>query len=502
MAIRKTISSNETGLAYAEEQSIGVLPVSPTWKTLEPNEYSDFGGSYELLARNPINSSRQRKKGKLVSLEASGGFNQDFTLFNSPELLQGFMFADWRQKPTVAVTSVSTDEYNVADNTGFAAGHLVLASGFDTPGNNGLKLVTGLDTGVIEVDDATAGSETGTLEVVGFQAPSDDFAIAVSGGVVTLTSATVDLRDLGLTGGEWIFIGGDSAATRFDKVGNNGFKRIRQIEENSMVIDQSDTTMEADAGTGKTIQIFIGRFLKNETGTNIKRRTYHLERTLGAPDDAQPSQVQAEYLIGAVPNEVTLNIETADKITIDFGFLATDAMTRSASDGLLTGTRPALLDADAFNTSSDVASMRISIVNPANNSPSPLFGYVDSMSITINNNASLNRAVGVLGAFEVSVGTFEVSAETNAYFDTVAAVEAVRQNRDVQLYAAFAFDNQGFVLDIPLIAPAGGRPEVAQDEPIMIPLEANAATAAKLHGDLDHTLSWTFFYYLPNIANP
>src|SRR5690606_41662996 len=100
MAIRNKIDSNETSLAIAKEVigTPGVLPSTPEWHSMEPNEYDDFGGELTLLARRPINSSRQRKKGAIVDLEASGGFNQDFTNENSQMLTSGVMYANFREK--------------------------------------------------------------------------------------------------------------------------------------------------------------------------------------------------------------------------------------------------------------------------------------------------------------------------------------------------------------------------------------------------------------------
>ena len=54
---------------------------------------------------------------------------------------------------------------------------------------------------------------------------------------------------------------------------------------------------------------------------------------------------------------------------------------------------------------------------------------------------------------------------------------------------------------MPMIALGDARLEVEQDEPINLPLDMQAATAAKVDASMDYTLSWTFFDYLPNSAD-
>lgn len=502
MVARKKIDSNETELAYAEEETLGVLPVTPVWVPQEPNSYDDLGGELTLLARNPINSSRQRKKGAITDLDASGGYNQDFTLSNTPDLLQGVMFADYRRKLNAAVTAVTGTGYTVADETGFVAGQLVMASGFAETGNNGLKSVSGTSAGEVTVAGLTvegsppAGAK---IEVVGVVCGAGTLDVDASGTWPRLTSTGVDFTDYNIIPGEWIFIGGDAVGTFFSNAANNGFKRVRAVAAGYIEIDQSEAAMVTEASTTETIAVYLGRVLKNETGDLIKRRSYQLERKLGAPDTAS-SNVQSEYLIGAVPGEFSMVIEQADKINCDISFVAIDNEQRTATDGLKPGTRAVTTELDAFNTSSDFANMRLSIHTPGNEAPGALFGYLTELTLSVNNNLSVNKAVAVLGGFDITAGTFEVMAEATAYFSTVEAVAAVRNNENVQLFAALAKENAGFVVDVPLIALGNARLNVEQDEPITLPLTMDAATASKLNPETDYTLLWVFFDYLPNRA--
>lgn len=502
MVARKKIDSNETELAYAEEASLGVLPVTPVWVPQEPNSYDDLGGELTLLARNPINSSRQRKKGAITDLDASGGYNQDFTLSNTPDLLQGVMFADYRRKLNAAVSAVTGTGYTVADETGFVAGQFVFASGFAETGNNGLKAVTGTSSGEVTVAGLTAeGSPPAgaKIEVVGVVGGAGTLDVDASGTWPRITSSGIDFTDYNIIPGEWVYVGGDAVGTAFATEANNGFKRVRAVTSAYIEIDQSEAAMVTEASTTETVYVFLGRVLKNETGSLIKRRSYQIERKLGAPDTAS-SNVQSEYLVGAIPGEFSMMIEQADKINCDISFVAIDNEQRTAATGLKSGTRAVAEERDAFNTSSDFANMRLSIHTPGNEAPGELFGYLTELTLSINNNLSVNKAVAVLGGFDITAGTFEVMAEATAYFSTVEAVAAVRNNENVQLFAAVAKENAGFAVDLPLIALGNARLNVEQDEPITLPLTMDAATAAKLNPNTDYTLLWVFFDYLPNRA--
>lgn len=502
------IDSNVTGLTFAEESAVlGVLPGSPVWYTLEPNGYDDFGGSVATVARNPINAGRQRKKGVVTDLDAAGGFSSDLTQTNLKRLMQGFMFADIREKATttpmngaaIAITNVdgTGEDYEAASGLdAFTPGELVYAFGFAEAANNGLKTVATAAAASLAVNedlvDEAAPPATAGIKAVGVQGAAGDIDVDAAGSLPALTSTILDFTTLGLIPGEWIYIGGDSATLAFVGAENNGFARVNSIAANRLEFDKTDATMTTEASTTETIQLFFGEVLKNESDpANQVRRSYQLERQLGNDGNG----TQSEYLVGAVPGEFTLNVQQADKITIDLSFVAIDAEQRTGLTGIKSGSRPTLEEAPAFNTSSDFSRVKLSLVSDADSNPSPLFAFVTDFTLAINNNVSPNKAVGVLGAFDVTAGTFEVGGAITAYFADTVATQAVRNNSDVTQDFVIAKDNAGILFDVGLIALGDGRANVEQDQAITLPLEVAAAV-----NKFDHTLLVQFFDYLPTAA--
>jgi hypothetical protein len=525
MAKINKIDSNITGVRICEETSLGILPAaaSQTWYPFEPNSYKDFGGQIKTVARNPINSSRQRKKGVVVDQDAGGGIVSDLTQTNLQRSLQGFFFADVREKPdtkpmnsaAIVITGVTSgpNTYTAAAGlTIFKVGHLLLASGFANAANNGLKRVTAVAAGAVTVNEATTveGGGSGRLTAVGFQFNAGDATLTQTGGNLPIFGTTTqDLTVLGLTPGEFVFVGGDLAAEKYATAADNGFARIRSVATNAITFDKTAGTIVTDTGAAKTIRIFFGRLLKNELGTLVKRRTYTMERTLGYNDDTDITKQQAEYLPGSVANQLTFNVPTGDKVTAELSYQSLRDYTMdenvTGANTLLSkvagASAPALVEADAFNTSSDVSRIKMSLVSSSVSCPTPLFAFVQEAKITIDNHASGNKAIGVVGSFEVSVGQFEVGGSLTAYFADVAAVNAVNNNSDITLDMQFVKANAGISIDMPLITLGNGRPDVQQDQAITLPLDQMAATGAKVSTNLDYTLSMVFYDYLPALAD-
>ncbi len=508
MAQVNKIDSNVTGLRIAEEETPGVLPTTPDWIPHEPNSYADFGGEITTIARNPINPDRQRKKGVVTDLNAVGGFQSDLTQTNMQSILQGYLLADLRPKGEEIVTGVvTTDTYEMADTTGFVVGYLVEGQNFDDAANNVLGEITAVvpATSVtvdqLLVNDAAPAADA-RLVVVGVAGAAGDIDVDAAGTLPTLTSTVLDFTTLGLIPGEWIHVGGDAALSFFPtNAENNGFKRIRSIEATILTFDKSDSAMITEASAADVIRLFFGRVLKNETGTLIVKRTYQQERTLGAPDDTLPAEIQAEYVEGGAPSEFTINLASADKVTVDLNFLGEDHTQVDGPTALKTGNRPDVEEADAFNTSSDFSRIRMAEIVAGEEAPTPLFAFAQELTLIINNNVQQNKALGVLGSCGTTFGTFEVGGSLTAYFSNISAIQAVRNNADITLDFILVKANSGIVVDVPLITLGDGKANVEQDQPILLPLTSEAATAAKIDTALNHTLLMVFFDYLPDLAD-
>jgi hypothetical protein len=625
----RKIDSNSTGLAFAET-ICGRLPTLeddgylPVWYEREPNEYDDFGGEIATMARTPINASRQRKKGVTVDFDAMAGWNEDWTQNNMNRLLQGFMFSEAREKATtfpingeavdvLAAVAVGNG-YNLSGGASkFRENQLVKVSGFVSPNNNGLKIVTGVAGNTVSVAGNAITNEDGTekvkIEAVGYQFEAGEIALIMLGGiplmnytggvataadgtvtfsdvgedgdtitvgdvvytlaaapvigsydvpiggtaaataanlvaaimgnivgmsahpqvtasaagaVVTVTAkiagasgngielaeasadaavssatltdgAGVSLLELGLIPGEWIYLGGDSATTRLTDA-LTGFARIGTIDDQNITFDKTTFAPVANAGAGKTVQLFTGFVIKNEKEPErIVTHYYEFERTLGKDADG----IQAEYVTAAVANELTLNIPVSDKLNVDIGYVGRDVEQRTGAEGRKLGPKAVALGESAINTSSNVVRMRMAVIDPATSRPSALFAYITEGSLTINNSVEGVKAIGTLGNIDVSTGDFEVGGELTALFQTVNATKAVRNNADVTLDFIVAANNSGFVFDIPLLSLGGGRPEIESGEPVTVSLETFGAENPN-----GYTLLYTNFPYLPTFAHP
>lgn len=514
---KRQISSNVVGLSYAREKELGVLhsttatppdAIDPTWYELEPNGYNDFGVEIETVARDPINSSRQNKKGVVVDANADGGFTHDLQQRNLQRLMQGFMFADMRELGTTlrvsdgvntAYTVTATGLATTGDfTTRFSVGDIVKGNRHTNVANDAVGVVTAVTAGVLTLNTTDLVAEAppayANYEVVGKETTDDQLGLTVGVADYRLEAdAAFDLTSLGLNVGQWIGVD-------FGE-GNRGFAKIQSISAATIVLKEPTWQSAASlprsgdpAGTGAKVSLWYGPVIRNEKDlSKIICRSWQIERTLGNDENG----VQSEYLIGAIANEFNMSLETASKIETEMNFVALDAEYRNGNEGLKNGTRIPVLIEDVFNTTSNVVQIRLFVHDDSLAQANSLFGYVNEAAINVTNGAEGLKAIGVFGSFDVKTENFTVSGDLDVYFSTVAAVQAVRNNADVAMNVIMAKDNAGMVFDIPLLSLGGGRVNVEKDEPIMLPLSHSAA-----ENQDGYTMMISYFNYLPDYFMP
>lgn len=502
------LDSNATGLRYTVEKCPGELEATPVWFAAEPNSYSDFGAKLTTQTRNVISESSQLQKGVVTDLEASCGFNQDLTHDNFQRLSLGFFRTNGRTKPgsarpdmaQIQVRTVTATEITFSGTVaGFKVGHLIhvedganddrgpfVVTGVATTGGNTVLTTVGLNA-------VSNPASTARVSAVGFFLAKGTAALNYNTennqSQVFKKSGTDDYTQLGLSEGEWVYVGGDNANNRFNAY---GFARIGKIFDNALRFDKISWTKTVQDDTtiaDKTIYIFWSDFIVNEKNpTKVVKRTYQFERALGKDADGS----MYEYIVGAVPNEAKIAIAQADKVNIDMSFSAQDAEYVNGKQTRKPGYSGVIKAGDTYNTSSDMTRIKLALVDNKTDDIKPLFAFATTLDISIKNNTSPAKAIGKIGAIDSVYGSFEVGGSGTFYFADVEATRAVRNNATVSLDIIMAKAQKGVVIDIPELTLGDGKITIEKDQPITVPLEFNA-----FESRFGSTASISFFRFLP-----
>lgn len=511
MAVRPKIPSNETNLAIAKESStLGALPGSPIWYRLWPTGYpNDFGADYVRRAQEPIHPSQERYKGENVDRNIKAGYTADFSPASHFPIFDGLLYCAPSNYSIVTVDSIASNVISVTGSTsGFAVGDIIVLENMTDPANERLALIIAsivANTSITVISGATdeTSPANATASLAGHQFSVGDVEVDASGDLPVLISGGTAFNTLGLTPGQWIYLGGDVATSFFSTGANNGFKRIRRLVANDTIeLDKSVASMVTESGAAVALSVFYGPVFKNEQQADQVRSTYQIERNLSYINTSNPTDWQAEVVKGAVVDEFKVNINANDAITVDTTFVAIDAENIEAGDTLPTesGTVVELELNRFYNASYDVKRMMLAPCSDTAETPTSVFGYVMSGDITVNNQHSVNKAVGVFGGFDITRGTLMVSGNLDVYFVTVAAKDAIKNNLDYTLDMIFAKENRGIAFDMPLVGLGDGKVAVELNQAMKIPVTFDATNGYRANANLDHTLLISVFPYLPDAA--
>lgn len=472
--------TNNAQLNFSVETTLGTQPTSG-WKVLEPTTIGKYGPSLKSISREPISRSRQRRKGSIVDLDSSVEFELDTTYDHVKLLVEGLLFASAKSTTTLTITAVTSTGYTVAAGGDIADDILFFVRGLTTPANNGLKVSAGTSTAteVKATGTVAEAAPTGArLEICGVKGATADLTITAGGNLAsTILNFTTHAAFTNLTVGQFIFIGNGVAATNsFAVAANNGLARVTKIAAALLTLDKKSAAFSTDAGTGKSVYILLGSYIRNVSADSADyiERSLHFElvyENLGASagDDMY------EYSKGNFTNEITFDFSLTSKSTMKCSFIGTDTTAPTAVRATGAASAIPVVATAMFNTSVDLLRLRVT-----DHDEGGFTTYFKSASISIKNNVSPEKVLGLLGARFMNAGLLDVMADCKILFTDANVLAAIRANTTCTMELCGRNEDGAFIIDIQSMCLEGGDREFPVNETVNISFKTMAFADARL----------------------
>src|SRR5574337_33810 len=398
-----------------------------------------------------------------VAARVTGSINFELSYGALDPLFEEAMFSTWTARPNkvnvtpdTSITGVTASTHTVAVDSGgsaFLAQMLVQATGFTNAANNGVFEVASSTTttvvyaGTPTMVDETAPPAGARLRVVGFVGASGDIVAEVGG----IASTVLDFTTMGLVAGQWIKIGGTATGTRFAVDGNNGWCRVVQVTAHAVSLDHKPSAWGLDAGTGKTIKIWIGDYLRN--GATKMSSTVQF----GFMDQDPVNYIT---FAGLTPSTLSLNFEPRRPLVGTVGFLG---ITANISTTATDADPDAAETGDVMNAVSDVgliAEGGSEVVAP---------NYIQRLSININNRLREDSGVGKFGIVNVGVGRLQITGDFRTYFGSAGIYTKLVNSTATTIASVVRKNGQAYVFFLPKVKLRGGSPDIpGTDQPVIV----------------------------------
>ena len=481
------VLTNAIGLNYSIEKtgSIGEAADSPVWRQLQPNSIGTLGASITTVARDPISQLRQRQRGTITDLDSAVDFEHDLTLSAFRDFAEGFVFAKSSFDGYTEINPSATTTSAITVPTLSAAlvnGELVYMSGFANSGNNGVMVTSGTQSttsiGVASLTAETSAPAAARVSVCGVQLTSATWAYTAGTKQATITktgafAAAAAGRRIQV--GQMVHIGSPSSTGLKNgltkSAGNKfGYGRVIAKADNVITLDKLSTALQDNTGiTMPTADILYGDFIRNvgTTHTSYLERTYRFEAVYPGLGTANATEYQ--YSVGNFSNTLGINLPLTEKATMALAFIGTDVNDITATREASSATRMNPLRTGAFNTTADIARLRVTELDEDG-----LSTDFKSLTITLNNNVSPEKVVGKLGARFMNAGNFEVNLEAQMLFTSKGVVDAVRDNTAVSMDFIVQNPDGLISIDIPSMTLGGADREYPTNESVLVNLTGAA----------------------------
>lgn len=466
-------ASNRTAVSLVRETTLGTTPTTPRMRTarltsIDPQYKSNFVDPDELRSDRMLNDPIK----VMEEADVNWGFEQYFPVDGDPlsEIIRSAMFSAWVNTPTydndgtadsvVTDAGTTTDTYVVASGgASVVVGHLVRATGFTNSANNQVfRAASSTGTTIVgsslSLTAETAPPAAAKLKVVGFMGATADITATATG----LGSTLLNFTTLGLAVGMWVKIGGTAAGDKFATAALNSYARITVIAANAITLDNRPTGWTTDAGTGKTIKVWFGDYIKNgTTKTGLSIETGYMGQTT-------PTYILAA---GQIPNTLEWNITSRQKITGSVAFMGmSGAQSTTPQDASPDAASTAVVMAANANVSR-MSEAGAQLVSP---------NCAREATFSINNNLRKLECVDDDAPIGINEGEFSVTGRANTYFGSNSLYAKFLAGTATAINAIAAKNGQAVIWDAPRVTYRSGSPNVTgKNTDTMLPLDWQAS---------------------------
>ena len=355
------------------------------------------------------------------------------------------------------------------------------------PGDNfsATNLAGGL--GVALTAEVPAATRDACVEECGFEFTTGDLEVNSDGNLITTTK---NLTQLPIVAGQRVHVGDEGSAYQFATLANHGFARIVSVAANLMVLDRTFSSFTTDDGSGKTVRLFYGRktHVAPTTDGSAVDKTYQVE--LKYPTLGSGNTARYEYAKGNVIDEMTIVIPQTDKATMTVSMVGTQTADITDTQQTFGSTAKQQNKRIALNTTSDIGRLQVFTSDETG-----LTTYMKSATLRIRNNVVANKAIGVLGAIEITKGNCEVDVDWQGYFTNEDVVNAANNNDPVGMVLTMRNGDGAVVFDVP----EGRLGQTSRDFPLNELVQVNSTTAANRDDTYNSSLVVSLFPYCPPV---
>jgi hypothetical protein len=324
--------------------------------------------------------------------------------------------------------------------------------------------------------------------VAGFRGASGDIAIDVNGN---LTSTVADFTTMGLTAGQIGWLGGTVGGGHdFATAAYRGFFKITAVAAHLLTISRRAWTVgAADTGTGKTIDIYFGRWLRNVAfgATDYSEISYQMELTYTGLSGGTTDEYA--YAAGNLVDQWTVTLPQAGIVTSEMQFLGTTIGDPTTSRATGANTAAAPLAIEAFTTVTKLLYERFMVQA----TEAIVSDDIDTTKLTLMNHAMPQKQHGTLGTKRDVVGKAEVSLDANVFLTQDDALKACRANTTLMYGCGLRNGDFGMFFDVPSLKCTDAPPSFPANGPVTLALKLAAFRDAVGN----YTLGVSLFPFLP-----